>query len=102
MDATDVFIAQNPHTAAGLAPDQITPYAEHHAGGLHVLGAPTSDGRWVKLHDTWGPGTPDEPGDIVVHAYDPDADSDDETRTRVDYFTDAAAAYDFFTSITDG
>jgi hypothetical protein len=68
---TEIFRLQNPFSAAELSDEEILEYVEHHSGGLIVLGAPSERG-YAKMHDSWGPGAPDEPGNIVVHDYDPD------------------------------
>lgn len=66
----EAFLGQNPICAETLSLEDVGGLAEHHAGGLAVLGAPASiEGRYVKMHDTWGPGKPDEPGEIVVHEF---------------------------------
>lgn len=86
------FLAQNDEFAEGLTAedlDVIEMYAEHHCGGLYVLGRDLDGGRYVKLHDSWGP---DEC--VVVHTYDP-AIYPDETET-VEMFTslhEAIAAF---------
>ncbi len=111
------FLEQNPG-CEGIDEDDIETFAEHHSGGLVVLGAPTVRAYYVKLHDTWGPGTPNEPGDIVVHEYpleDPREDTGapvEQTWTgftedgipyegwsddsRVYYFDNGREAFDFF------
>lgn len=69
-DWAEAFLDQNPDCAAELTLDDVRPYAAHHAGGLVVLIARVASGNnWIKMHDSWGPGAPDEPGNIVVHAY---------------------------------
>lgn len=96
LDDVALFLEQNPHSANGLSRDQIEPYATHHAGGLVVLHGYAGTGRHVKMHDTWGPGTEngEEPGDVIVHDYDPDStDEHDETIT---YFTDGPTAFEAF------
>src|SRR5690348_9087135 len=84
------FLEQNSLFAkAGLsAPhlEAVDQFAEHHCGGLFVLGRP-EDGLIVKCHESWGPGRPDEPGDIVVHIYDPHGDTE-----AVRYYDDPADA----------
>lgn len=86
MSAMDAFLEQNTDTAEGLTPEQIetlTPYAQHHAGGLFVLFGKTDDADrpMVKLHDDWGDDGEAHAGltrSICVHEYnaDPAHDSD--------------------------
>lgn len=80
MTAVADFLAQNDLFSADLTAhdrEVAAPYAEHHAGGLFVLGRRINDRLYVKAHDSWG-----DDGKIVVHVYDPDA-ADGGT---VDYF----------------
>lgn len=94
---TDAFIDQNPYSARGLSRDQIELYAEHHSGGLIVLGGYAGSGSYVKMHDTWGPGTEGgEPGDIVVHEYDPENFNEDAEDDKVAFFTDGPTALKAF------
>lgn len=91
--AAQAFLAQNEIAGQQLTIEEIAPYAEHHSGGLMVLGSFTEDGTYVKMHDSWGPGKPDEPGDVVVHEYDPD---DTEGMDEVSYFDTGREAFEFF------
>lgn len=87
------FLEQNDAALTGLTAEDVETvdfYAEHHAGGLYVVGGRMPDGRYVKAHDTWG--DPDD-GEVVVNAYDPDSDRDewgdniaDTTGDAVEYF----------------
>ena len=61
------FIVQNALAAETLTADEVAPYAEHHSGGLIVLGAHLPDGRYAKVHDSWA-----DEAKVVLHAYDPD------------------------------
>lgn len=86
------FLAQNTLVAESITDADtkaVEDFAEHHAGGLYVLGRPVGDGRYIKLHDSWGD---DEM--IVVHAYDPN-DQDDESESETYYAngSDAVAAF---------
>jgi hypothetical protein len=90
------FLHQNERVAATITAEQrdaIEHYAEHHSGGLYVLGRELDDGRYVKLHDSWG-----DDEYVVVHAYDPMGGSrrverDDEEET---YFKKGSDAIDAF------
>jgi hypothetical protein len=85
------FLEQNQVCAETLDLEEIAWAAEHHSGGLFVLGSHSAeDGYYVKMHDTWGPGKPDEPGNVVVHEYDPD---DPEGYDEVSYFDTGTEAY---------
>lgn len=89
------FVAQNTFFVTDLTDADhttIDSYAEHHAGGLVVLGRHIDPVWYVKAHDTWGPGTPEEPGDIVVHLYRVEDDEDGEDEEQVLYFTSGTAA----------
>lgn len=73
------FLQQNLVAARTLSLDDVEPWAQHHAGGLYVMLARLDDGRCIKMHDDW-----DTPRRVVVHAYDPDAETDeDRVRTEV-------------------
>lgn len=116
----EAFRRQNPELSARLMDHEIEGWAEHHAGGLLVLGSWTSDARrYVKAHDTWGPGLPDEPGEIVVHEYDPETAGSGHLHSEVDledgiveqiwtdgsyvwFFTNPEQAFAFFLSRVEG
>lgn len=73
----DDFLAQNTKTAAHITEEQAKElrdweHAEHHSGGLLVLGRPFDDGLYVKMHDGWG--NNDDP---VLHVYSLDDESFD-------------------------
>ncbi|GAB3081145.1 hypothetical protein GCM10027053_52160 [Intrasporangium mesophilum] len=103
--ASKAFLAQNAAFAAGLTAEgleAIEAFAEHHSGGLYVLGRQVSDELYVKTHDSWGPGMPDEPGDVVVHLYSLD---DEQSLDLVLFFNDGTAALAAFFAVdesTDG
>jgi len=81
------FLVQNAVAAGTLADqeqvDAVMQFAEHHAGGLVVLGRSLDDGRYVKMHDSWG-----DDGKVVVHAYDPE---DEMINADVEYYFDTGA-----------
>lgn len=88
------FLLQNEFFRVGLTKDDyetIHAYADHHSGGLLVLWRPLGDGYHAKAHDSWGPGTPDEPGNIVVHVYNDEGD--DEVVRYFDNGHDAIEAF---------
>lgn len=92
----ELFLRQNERFAADLAPEDVATlelYAEHHAGGLFVLGRPLDDGRYVKAHDSWG-----DDESIVVHAYDPDDSDADDVE---EYFTSGRKALAAFLAYDD-
>lgn len=96
MSDLEIFLNQNPLTAASLTPEQleaIEPYAEHHAGGLFVLGKHLEGDRYAKVHDSWG-----DDGSVVLHAYDPD-EPDDPAETITEYATGHEAIVAFLSSI---
>lgn len=69
FNPAEAFLAQNGYAAETLEYDEIAPYAEHHAGGLVVLGEmSTRAGYYVKVHDTWGEAGPNGE-EIIVHEY---------------------------------
>lgn len=91
------FAQLNPDTMKGLTIEQcesIEAYAQHYSGGLHVLLKRTADGKYLKLHDTWGPGE-DGDGPIILHCYDVESEEDDETEWCGNFNTgkDAIAAF---------
>lgn len=97
FDPAEAFMGQNPDAAETLTIEQVRPYAEHHSGGLVVLGAPAlRDNCYVKMHDTWGPGLPDEPGSVVVHEYDLDGTG---AVDEVTYFTSGREAFAHFLNL---
>lgn len=63
------WLEQNEIAARGLTEDEVRAaedFAEHHAGGLFVLGCYV-DGKpelYVKMHDSWG-----DEDKVVVHVY---------------------------------
>jgi hypothetical protein len=68
-DMLDAFLAQNTKTARHVTEEQKVElreweHAEHHSGGLIVLGRPFDEGLYVKMHDGWG--NNDDP---VLHIY---------------------------------
>lgn len=91
------FLEQNEIAAATLTVMEIAPYAEHHCGGLFVLGCPVGSDRYAKLHDSWG-----GEDTVVLHIYNPDfefageGDDDfdpDETVQHFDTGREAFAAF---------
>jgi hypothetical protein len=91
------WLRQNDIAAETMTPEQVDAtedFSTHYAGGLVVLLYHLSDGRCVKVHDSWG-------GDskVVVDTYDPDGDEGGDEGTE--YFTLGADAIDRFLSIID-
>lgn len=89
------WLEQNHRAAETITPEQIravAQYAEHHAGGLFVLGGDTPGDHYVKCHDSWG-----DDASVIVHTYDPDAEdpefSDTETIAEYATGTEAVAAF---------
>lgn len=93
----DKFLAQNEIAAHTLTPEQVAPYAQHHAGGLYVLFdyVEGSEGLCVKMHDSWG----EHPDKVVVHVYDPEDDGG--PNEVVEYHTTGRAAFQRFLEIAD-
>lgn len=92
------FAEQNPDAMTGIDSDVVRTYAEHHSGGLIVMGRALGDGRYVKMHDSWGDPDDEPEGHVVVHVYDTDPDplmSEDPTET-ITYFPTGAAALPAF------
>lgn len=95
------FRRQNPKAAAGLTDEEIEPFAEHHSGGLVVMGSPAGEPTGVdlreyyaKMHDSWGPDDA-----IVVHCYDVDQiDESDPRSDQVTYHEDSRSAFRHFLS----
>ena len=99
------FLAQNERTTATILPEQVAMighFAEHHSGGLYVLGRELDDGRYVKMHDSWG-----DDEYVVVHAYDPMGASrrverDDEEETYFKKGSDAILAFLYYEERLNG
>lgn len=86
-------------TMTALQCAQVEGYAEHHAGGLYVLMHERRVGdNWVctKLHDSWG-----DDGQVVVHTYSPDLETDDTTIQREEYFDTGKKAVEAFLALDD-
>lgn len=103
MNDAQRFLSQNDGYAETLTDDDratVEQYAEHHSGGLYVLGRALESGLYVKSHESWG-GPDDVLGrEHVVHMYDPDAD-DDGTEVVLQYFDTGHEALQAFLSATD-
>lgn len=99
------FLIQNDTAACDLTDEDretVEAYAEHHAGGLYVLGRevrPAPDRVYVKMHDDWGDGE-----QVVVHTYNPDYDGDapdGDPVERVEFFDSGHAALARFLTVGD-
>lgn len=96
LDEMGRFMAQNTLAAQTVTPEQAEQadaFAEHHCGGLYVLGAPLGE-RYVKCHDSWG-----DEGTVVVHAYDPE---DGGTPDDVWHFPTGEQAVARFLDLVEG
>jgi hypothetical protein len=98
-DYAQTFLDQNEIAAATLTRDEVEAFAEHHAGGLHVLGSYFDNGErsgYVKMHDSWG-----DDENVIVHEYDPDNPDPDDDDDIVHEFSTGRAALDYFLTIVD-